>query len=213
MRADANAITAGFQRLNPRFKRMTIWNNEKHEHFRKKNDEKCMSKSSYLRITAQYLQYARSFEPYYFFITLVFRRCTSFYEKCQYTNNLLFMLNRRKFTDRFKSRNHFLDGFAIFEDHPSRAFDADDKTHIHLLIKKHEKFDGKNFEEHKAEFYKVARKVKDRNGKSVFNEDYIDFRKPGDERSGYCMADIDDNNVCNFKFLCVEGLSDNLPIY
>ena len=209
MEANGKKAEFGFNRLNPfNIKRNRTWDREKAEFHRRKNDEKCMSKSPHLRLTAQYLQFARSFEPYYFLITLTFGLSTSFLERCQYTNDLLYMLNRKKFTDKFKARNHFLDGFAFFEDHPNGKFD--DKLHVHLLIKKHNRFKRKSFTEHIDDFYKVARKIMNGKDKPVFNLKYIDIRDPGEERPGYCMADIWDRNISRVKMLCVDGLSDNL---
>jgi hypothetical protein len=216
MKVDTTTTTAsdntGFSRLKPYNTRYWKgWNVEKAEYHQKNNIKKCKTISTYSKITAQYLQFARSFEPYYFFITLTFGQFTGFDKRCQFTNNLLFMLNRKKFTDKFKARNHFLEGFAFFEDHPSRNFESDDdKLHIHLLIKHDKKFDEKSFSQHVNEFYTIARKIKDSNDRPVFNEKYIDIRAPGEERAGYCMADINDRNISRVKMLCVDGLSDNL---
>jgi len=213
MKANGKKAEPGFNRLNPvntrqKNSRNRNWNSEKEEYYRKKNDKKCKSEKQSMRITAQYLQFARSFEPYRFFITLTFGLTTSYPERCMYTNDLIYMFNRKKFTEKFKERNDFLDGFAFFENHPNGKFD--DKLHVHLLIKNHDRFKRKNNDEHRNDFYDVVRKILNGNGKPVFNEKYIDFREPGEERPGYCMKDIWDRNIDRVKMLCLDGLSDNL---
>ena len=158
------------------------------------------------------MEFVKSCGPYYFFITLTFGLNTSFNKRCQFTNCFLRFYNKKKFTKKFVERNHFLEGFAFFEDHPSSKFD--ERIHIHILIKNNDKFAGESFDEHEADFYKVIGNVSDGKDRRVFNVECVDIRPAGDEfRINYCMKEISDRSISDVKILTVEGLTDNVRRY
>jgi len=151
--------------------------------------------------------------PYSFFITLTFgknigRDKNKLY---QYTNYFFHRYNRLMFTEKYRQRNHFLDGFAFYENHYSSKFDNEGHIHIHLLIKYNEIFDKKSFTEHEAIFRKATSKICDDKDRLVFSNECINIKVVRDDNIiGYCMKNMWDANMSRVKTIDVNGISDNL---
>lgn len=94
--------------------------------------------SPYMKNTEKYKELILEHGPYFHFITLTFHPKTGFKKKCQYTDFLCHLLNQELFSQKYKERGQYMEGFAFFEDHLSCHFD--NPVHIHILIKHNDKY-------------------------------------------------------------------------
>lgn len=188
----------GFQRLNPIIE-------ESSNTF----DPDSIETNHYLKKTHQYKVMVYRNKPYYLFMTLTFKDNVSLQGRYKYANDFIKHHNKKAIARKYHEGGVFMEGFAFFEKHPSRAFE--DVYHVHMLVKGNHRYAERGFESHEEIFHKAAGKVLDNKGKAVFNDDCIDIQEAGDDgRIEYCFKHIWDGNLDNFKIIGRDGLSDCL---
>lgn len=145
--------------------------------------------------------------PYYLFMTLTFGLNVSMNGRIRYINDFIKYHNKMCCSREYYEGDAFMEGFAFFEEHPSRVFEG--CFHVHILAKSNYRYAEKGFVAHKDIFRKAAAKVLNTKGKRIFYNNCIDIQESGDEgRIVYCFDQMNDGNLDNIKTIGRDGISD-----
>lgn len=162
-------------------------------------------------LTERYKEWVYREGRYYLFMTLTFGLNVSMQGRIGYINDFIKYHNKMCCSREYYKGDAFMEGFAFFEEHPSRVFEG--LFHVHILVKSNYKYSVKGFAAHKDIFRKAAAKVLNTKDKKVFYNSCINIQEAGDEgRIVYCFDQMNDGNLDNIKTIGRDGLSDVLGL-
>lgn len=158
-------------------------------------------------LTERYKEWVYREGPFYLFMTLTFGLNVSMQGRIGYINDFIKYHNKMCCSREYYEGDAFMEGFAFFEEHPSRVFEG--LFHVHILAKSNYKYAVNGFAAHKDIFRKAAAKVLNTKDKKIFYNSCINIQEAGDEgRIVYCFDQMNDGNVDNIKTIARDGLSD-----
>lgn len=158
--------------------------------------------------THQYKIFVHQLKPYHLFMTLAFGLNVSMPGRVKFTKDFIKYHNKMVFGRKYYEGDDYMEGFAFFEEHPSRVFQ--NLFHVHMLVKPNHKYAVWGFTAHEEIFRKAASKVLDLKGRNIFADDCIHIREAGDDGTiRYCFDQMWDGNLDNIKVIDRCGFVDN----